>query len=66
RYYGRDLAAYLAVRPARRRLLRLGFLAHPRLLARSPHLAAGLAVLKGVEGAGILLGAFEGRRGAPS
>lgn len=66
RYYGRDLARYLAVRPARRRLLRPGFVARPRLLARSPHLAAGLAVLKGVEGAGILLGAFEGRRGAAS
>ncbi len=66
RYYGRDLASYLAARPGSRRLLRPGVLTRRRLLAHAPHLAAGLAVLKSVEGAGILLGSFEGRRGRAS
>lgn len=63
RYYGRDLARYLALRPPRRRrLLRPAVLARPGLLARAPHLAAGLALLKGFECAGLLLGGLERRR----
>jgi len=66
RYYGAWLPAYLARSSsvARTRLSRPALLARPLLLARSPHRAAGLVMLKAVEWAGLLLGARDARRAA--
>lgn len=65
RYYGRGVASYLQLPggPGHRRLACLGLLRRPRLLARAPHHALGLAALKAVEYAGLALGLLEGRRG---
>ena len=61
RYYGRTMTAYLGDR-CQRRLGRPGAW-NVRLLARTPHYTAGLAVLKGVEAAGIAAGLLDSRRG---
>ncbi|WP_027345789.1 glycosyltransferase family 2 protein [Hamadaea tsunoensis] len=56
RWYGRTLRAY-AGRQTRRSLSPTALVSQPGLLLRRPHHAAGLAVLKGVEYAGLLAGA---------
>lgn len=66
RYYGRWLPAYRSLRPAtagRGRLARPALLGHPLLLARAPHRAAGLFVLKAVEWTGLAVGARTARGG---
>jgi glycosyltransferase involved in cell wall biosynthesis len=60
RYYGRGLALYL--RAANHRHLPRRSLMKLRPLARKPHLAAGLAVLKTVEVSGGALGIAAARR----
>lgn len=62
RYYGRSMPAYLVRHGpvARRRFRRAGFLG--RALRASPRLGGGLVILKSVEAAGLLLGAFEAPR----
>ena len=59
RYYGRGVAVYLE-QPNRRRLPRRA-LNEPLRIARRPHLAAGLAVLKFVELSGIATGVVDTR-----
>ena len=64
RYYGQWLPTYrrqVGTATRRRRSLPAA-LGHPVLLARSPHRAAGLLLLKSVEWTGIAVGAYAARQ----
>ena len=62
RYYGRNLRKYYEADGNRRRpILRPALWSQPSLLARDPLHAAGLALLKLVEGAGFAAGAYLDR-----
>lgn len=64
RYYGQWLPTYrrqVGAATQRRRSMPAAF-GHPLLLARSPHRAAGLLLLKSVEWTGIAVGAYAARQ----
>jgi arabinofuranan 3-O-arabinosyltransferase len=65
RYYGQWLPMYRKVRhgTTRRRLAVPALLTHPLQLARAPHWAVGLLILKSFEWAGALAGARRAKRG---
>ena len=64
RYYGRWIGEYLRTHQAegQRKLTRTALFSQPGALARHPVLASGMFLLKGVEGAGLVVGMQDERK----